>query len=385
MTRPLTVASVLTPPGRAAVATIQIRGSRAIEAAERFFQPARGGSVRDYPFNRIVFGRWADDQHAIGEELVLCRPDADCVEVHCHGGRAATAAILADLGSMDVPSQKWSEMIGRESRTLEAAAWQAMIHAPSERTAAILLDQHRGALRTAVDRVVDLIEAGQPDQAADELTSLLDHATVGRHLIKPWKVVLTGSPNVGKSSLINCLAGYQRAIVFDQPGTTRDVVTSRTAMDGWPVELADTAGLRPSDDEIERQGVQRAHQQADLADLVLLVSDDPTETASTRDGFVRQFPDHRSRPCLLVRNKSDLASSRPRGDGIRTSAITGEGIELLIEAIVSQLVPNPPLPGQAVPFLDEQTDACTRARAAIRSGETARAKQILTAVGAGRI
>jgi tRNA modification GTPase len=97
-------------------------------------------------------------------------------------------------------------------------------------------------------------------------------------------VVIAGPPNVGKSSLINALLGYQRAIVFDQPGTTRDVLTATTAIDGWPVELADTAGIREGDDAIETEGVARALAEIRAADLVVEVWDASQETGDRGQG-----------------------------------------------------------------------------------------------------
>src|SRR5262249_7726954 len=115
--------------------------------------------------------------------------------------------------------------------------------APTLRTAAILLDQLNGAFATEVRRILALFET-DPRNAAFSLHRLAELGnTVGRHLVEPWKVVVAGPPNVGKSSLVNALAGYQRSVVSEVAGTTRDAVSVRTAFDGWPVELIDTAGL----------------------------------------------------------------------------------------------------------------------------------------------
>jgi tRNA modification GTPase len=105
-----------------------------------------------------------------------------------------------------------------------------------------------------------------------QLDALLRWSEFGRHLTQPWQVVLTGVPNVGKSSLINRLLGYSRSIVYAEPGTTRDVVTAATAFDGWPVELSDTAGLRDAAGEIEAAGVERARRHLATADLAIVFS-----------------------------------------------------------------------------------------------------------------
>jgi tRNA modification GTPase len=185
---------------------------------------------------------------------------------------------------------------------------------------------------------------------------LLDLWPVGQHLTKPFRVVLAGPPNVGKSTLINALVGYERSIVFDQPGTTRDVVSALTAFDGWLVELSDTAGLRDSSDAVEAAGVERARAQLDTADLVLWVRE-CTPTASLPPP--RQPPSLAKR-ALLVYNKSDLADTRapPLADAeLFVSALHGRGLEALQRAIVARLVPHPPQLGEAVPFRQEHHEA----------------------------
>ena len=124
---------------------------------------------------------------------------------------------------------------------------------------------------------------------------------VGMHLTNPWRVAIGGPPNVGKSTLINALVGYQRAIAFDQPGTTRDVVTAMTAIDGWPVELSDTAGLRTSDEPLEQAGVQRRRAELRRADLTVLVFDLIQPWTSE----IQQLCEGQ-RPSIVVHNKADL-------------------------------------------------------------------------------
>ena len=105
------------------------------------------------------------------------------------------------------------------------------------------------------------------------LDALIERGALGLRLLSGWKVVLIGRPNVGKSRLLNALSGFRRAIVDELPGTTRDVVAFRTAFGGWPVELADTAGIRATPDEVEHLGIERAKEELRTADLVLLVLD----------------------------------------------------------------------------------------------------------------
>ena len=144
--------------------------------------------------------------------------------------------------------------------------------APTLRTASILLDQLNGAFATEVRRILALLETD--GLAAEEPLRRLCRFgyTVGWHLVKPWKVVIAGPPNVGKSSLVNTLAGYQRSVVSEVAGTTRDAVSVRTAFDGWPVELIDTAGLRDAQG-LEAEGIERGLRAQAEADLLLWVLD----------------------------------------------------------------------------------------------------------------
>ena len=133
----------------------------------------------------------------------------------------------------------------------------------------ILLDQYHGGLEHALRRTIADLERHRLAARPSAIAACCNRADLGLHLTSPWRVVVAGPPNVGKSSLINALVGYHRAVVFDTPGTTRDVVTVGTAIDGWPVELSDTAGIRPSDDRLESR-VGRAIEQTRQADLVAL-------------------------------------------------------------------------------------------------------------------
>ena len=191
--------------------------------------------------------------------------------------------------------------------------------------------------------------ADDPEGADEGVDSLREKAEVGLKMVDGWRVVLAGRPNVGKSRLLNALAGYERAIVDPSPGTTRDVVTIRAAFDGWPVELADTAGLRASDDAIEAAGVASALVRQGTADLVVLVLDRSGPFTEDDRRWIASYPD-----ALLVANKSDLPPAwDPEGLGLDVATVSaerGDGIEALASAIARRLVPDPPAPGSGVPF-----------------------------------
>ncbi len=354
--------SLVTPGGRGAVATLIVLGDDATSRVAAWFQAAAGKSLTALPRDRILFGRWRTEESA-GEELVVC-PRGRWIEIHCHGGLAASRAVIATLVADGCQEVSWTELawrMGGDEITVEARV--ALAEARTERTAAILLDQLRGALRMEWERIAALITRGALEEAATSLEELLARSRVGLHLTDPFRVVLCGEPNVGKSSLINALLGYQRAVVFDQPGTTRDVVTAYTALDGWPVELADTAGLRVTSDALEFAAIDVARQRLRAADLVVLVLDASRGSPVKEDRLNAAWPEG-----LVVSNKSDLVTSHDRTAGLYTSAVTGQGIANVAEAIIQRLVGNPPAPGEPIPFTARQVEELRQALCTLRAG-----------------
>ncbi len=378
----------LTPPGRAAIASVAVRGPAATRLVQRLFHPASGRAFEDFPLGRIVFGRWIGDSpdcgesgdFSAGEEVVVARLSETNIEVHCHGGHAAVGAIVRDLctagavpRAWDEPAVAWDELTGpaaggaaTESNAdgpaddpLQNAARIALAQARTERTAAILLDQYHGALSREVQQLKELLQAGDLAEAERRIDQLLDRAPLGLRLTEPWKIVLAGPANVGKSTLINAIVGYQRAITYAQPGTTRDVVTATTAIDGWPVELSDTAGLRATDDPIEADGVARAKSQLASADLRLLVFDLSEPWTESQQQLVEAWPD-----AMLIHNKSDLADAfmGDRPSGFSISAETRSGVDQLLTAVAEQLVSTHLADGDPLPFTREQVRALEGAR-----------------------
>ncbi len=370
--------SVLTPAGRGAVAVIAVAGTGTTAALGQYFRSSSDFSPARLDVDRIYYGRWHDQQ---GEEIVVCRCDDQEFEVHCHGGSAAVDRIVEDLcraGGTRVASNAW---LARDAANLiEQDARIALAAARTERCAAILLDQWQGALVRAIHEVLADCASGQAPAAVAKLRMLAGRGNVGRHLVMPFEVVLAGLPNVGKSSLINALVGYDRAIVYDAPGTTRDIVTAETAIDGWPVTLSDTAGLRASCDAIEAAGVRGAQSRLQSADLVVLVFEAHRPALEEEQRLQSQFP-----AALVVANKCDLVTESPQsiptqhlpGDPLRTSAITGEGIAELLTAISRCLVPDPPEPGAAMPFRTAQIQALERAITALDEGNILLAGEVL--------
>lgn len=359
ITSPL--AAILTPRGRGAVASIRVTGSPDFLDRQALFCAADGRRVAQQPIGRIVFGHWGQ---ATVEEVVVCRHDAATTEIHCHGGDAAVERIVSELEGAGCRIVSWSDLAADRLGLLAAECLQTLSRATTLRTADILLEQSSGALQRAIESIGAARDIGE---ARLEIEGLLDRAPFGLHLTRPWQVVLTGRPNVGKSSLVNALLGYARSIVSDEAGTTRDVVTGETAFDGWPVQLADTAGIRPDPAEIEALGIARARSRLEQADCrVVLV--DLGEVPQAEDfELLNAWPD-----AIRVGHKSD----RPDRWGaalpemaLRVSSLTDAGVAQLAEVILARLVPVVPPPGTAVPVTERQVALLREAHEVAVRGE----------------
>jgi tRNA modification GTPase len=224
--------------------------------------------------------------------------------------------------------------------------------------------------------------AEEPDlqSLSRRLDALLHGANFGVHLTSPWKVVLAGRPNVGKSSLINALLGYTRSIVFDEPGTTRDVVTATTAVDGWPIELSDTAGLRQESGPLETAGIARARDALAEADLAIILIDRSAPATPFDRTLLAAFPD-----AIVVGHKCDL----PCYDGpdawtadlscnwLSVSSKTSQGLDGLIQLISARLVPAVPPSGTPLPVTVRQVTLLQRAAEAAARKDFAVCRQSL--------
>jgi tRNA modification GTPase len=276
------------------------------------------------------------------------------VEIHCHGGRSAAESIVETLlhaGATRCRPEEW--LRDRLADPLEAEALLQLMHAETERTAGILLDQYRGALRGELEEVRQLVEQGETRPAYRRLRLLAKAGRIGAHLTRAWKVVFAGPPNVGKSSLANALLGFDRSIVFDEPGTTRDRVEARTVVEGWPLEFVDTAGLRSQAETLEAAGIRLTQQAVQAADLVIWLQD-------ASQPVCEELPDLgvAGDRVLPVLSKSDIAAKEnSRLVWRRTSAHSGEGLPELLRAVVRRLIPAVPTPGAPVPFTAAQRHA----------------------------
>lgn len=345
-----TVVSVLTPPGRSALASISIAGPNAKQIARSLFTPIRG-TIDLTKDPGPYYGRFGIEP---SDDVVLAATsngNIPTVEIHCHGGSAMVAALLAQIQKAGATIVDWRELLRRQGKSeIIIEATDALARCRTTRVAAILLDQANGALDDAIEQITS-----NNDRAGAR--ELLSWDMFGLHLVEPWTILLVGPPNVGKSSLLNAILGHERAIVSPTAGTTRDVITGETAIDGWPFVFTDGAGIRQTEDEIERAGISRLERAVESADLCLVVQD---LSNSIEKIDVRPFID---RNHLVIGNKADLDSNWSSEDrselDLIVSAKTGQGIEELLRRIVRRIIPKIPASGSPVPFTRRQIKLLT--------------------------
>lgn len=368
------VACQITSPGRGAIATVWVHGPDAVAAVDQFFRAQSGRKLRDTPVERVVYGTW---RHAVGpEDVVVVRLNDESVEVHSHGGSVAPRSILDNLAGCGFGEIGQTDVL----RRIHGNPWQASAVESAE-TALTLSAANRlllnadGRLARAVEELAEMIaDPLRDEESAERLSSLRATFGFGQRLIHGWHIAIAGRPNVGKSSLINRLVGFSRSIVFDQPGTTRDVVEQCTAVAGWPVKLCDTAGLREHGDPIEQVGIASAKLAIEQADLTIWVSDLSQPWTAEDQQAIDAIGN-----LLLVHNKSDLPRAPgARPEGLIVSLINDPSIETVLRAIELRLFAT--LPSKESPFLVQpwQTEVLAKVQHLLSVGERASALQLLS-------
>ncbi len=370
-----TVCRVLTGAGRSAIAVIQVNGPDAWRAIRSCVKFARDGEIA---IGHVRYGQWvgAKSNDAPPESVVIsmnkdkASKDA-AIEVHCHGGAAAIERIIGDL--RDAGAELASDSLDRSESILQDEAISMLSQCATERMAAIAMDQVRGALAQWSLRWLERLESDATDLEAREQAIIELRADalqvsrwgeIGVRLGVPFRVVLVGSPNVGKSTLMNRIVGWDRSITYDEAGTTRDVLHASTVLGGLPIRLTDTAGIRMSNEAIEREGVRRSEQEIHAADVVVTVSD----SWSLNDGIqpppsiVSALGAIAPERWLRVLNKADrlLPDEQERANNdsqlIQTVATTGDGVERLQHSIVASIAKSLPPAKAAVPVSSRQQE-----------------------------
>ncbi|MBL8813665.1 MAG: GTP-binding protein [Planctomycetaceae bacterium] len=348
---------LLTADCPGAVAVIELLFSEQPTDVVPFFQQfvtlSKDSFVPDQ-VNRIVYGRWRD------EDVVAIRAAANRWEIHCHGGRAAISQIMNDLETAGGTITDSSSAVRRpdssnedlDDAVAERALTQALQSCRTLEAARWILNQQDG--RLAILRKG--LRSDNPDTRHAAWEIVRRWKDFARHLTDPFRIALMGVPNAGKSSLMNALAGKQRAIVSEIPGTTRDVLETDIVFNGWMLRLADTAGIRDSAaSSIEHSGIQRAITMMNAVELVCVIIDATNPVVD--EALIRQLQSI-TVPYILVWNKSDLLtgsetqSTEESRTNIRrlltaardveVSAITGSGIEQLLAAMTETLILQEP-------------------------------------------
>lgn len=380
--------SVLTPAGTGAIAVVGLVGDGVRAALSKLVRRADGSALPASPVApRSWFARFVGDNAGdVGDEIVLALKATSPVwvaEVHCHGGARMVAWIVRQLWRAGGEVIDWPTYL-RETLpdALDPRAAEPLSRATTLRTAGILLDQYNGAFRTAIRRLDSRLRENLLAEAGVILERLHRLTAVGRHLTAPFRVAIAGAPNAGKSSLLNALAGYQRAIVAPVPGTTRDIVSVSAALEGWPMELSDTAGLRAGGDALEVAGMGLTRELLAECDLCVWVIDS-TDTPVGPNAATLEGVDLPAERILSLLNKCDLKQTwdgRYSNASLRISTTTGVGLPEMVAEMVSMLIPLTPQPGEAVPFTAELCDAVERAALALRVGGPLAALAILAEI-----
>lgn len=368
-------AALVTPRGRGAVATIRMHGdslslSSAINAC---FHAKNKKAWEQQPIDRIVYGLWGNGNQ---EDLVLCRLDNNTVDIHCHGGMAAIEGILHDLQTQGCKISSSHELARKIGPLLEVEMQETVVAATTFRAAEILLRQSQGLLRDTFESLLpDKNKPFVADPFQTQIQNLLRWQHFGLHLISPWRVVLAGRPNVGKSSLINAILGYDRSIVFDEAGTTRDVLTANTAIEGWPFEFSDTAGIREQAAPLEAEGILRAEQVLNEADCRVLLIDTSQSVHPDDQRLLSQWPDS-----IVIAHKTDLPKrwDAPLPEqALPVSSKTNAGIDSLLSQLVKRLVPEVPDKHTAIPITKRQIDLLKQSADALLESDLQRYEMLI--------
>ena len=409
-----TIAAISTPPGEGAIALVRISGANAIQIADNIFrgkeQPSR------FPSHVQHLGEIVSAENQLIDRAVVSIHRApasytgeDLVEISCHGGTLVSAKVLEAClraGARAARAGEFTErafLNGKMDLTqaeavidLIRARTDLALRSATEQLEGRLGDQIRKirdqliALLAHINASIDFPEEGiHPaegetlctplDSIREEIATLLATADQGRVLREGVRVVIYGATNAGKSSLLNRLLGYERVIVSDTHGTTRDTIEESVNLEGVPIRLLDTAGLRASESELEREGIARTEKSLQLADLRLHIADrnapKPAHFNSRKLSEFNGRSDDTNE--FVVLNKSDLPEHSDWKDfpALRLSCATGEGLPQLQKEILARIRQQNLRPENPIAINTRHRDClrrglecCDRARTALGEG-----------------
>ncbi len=369
-----TISAVCTALGEGAIGIIRVSGEKALAVGERIFKAASGKKLAAYAPNTLVYGHVLDTDSSVIDEVMAVYMKAphsytaeDVVEIQCHGGVRSLQKILTlsyAAGARPAEPGEFTKRAFLNGRIdlVQAEAVMDIIKSRSDAALKVAVRQQEGQLskqvrvlrRELLDVIVNLEAViDYPEDDIEEITfgnvltevnktvggvkKLLENAHTGKILREGLKVAIIGKPNVGKSSFLNFLLKEDRAIVSEFAGTTRDVIEEQFLLGGVPLVLADTAGIRNTEDYVERIGVEKSRRILNEAELVIVVLDGSQPLAG-EDREILELV--KGRRYVIIINKSDLGSADVKADlpekfkkapVIELSAKTGEGFEAFTE------------------------------------------------------
>ena len=366
-----TIAAVATPAGEGGIGIVRISGSAAFAVANRVFRAADGRSMELRDGQTFAYGSFVNERGELidaGLALVMRGPRSftgeDTVELQGHGGSVVLRAVLRaalEAGARSAEPGEFSRrafLNGRMDLT-QAEGLFDLIRARSDRAARAAVEQLEGGLRRTFDALydsflevtanlettLDFVEDELPDDvfsgialkldgSLGELEELLATWNEGRLLRDGVRVAILGRPNAGKSTLLNRLLGYERAIVSEVAGTTRDTIEESWLLKGVPLRLTDTAGLRETACDVEAEGIRRAEAHGEAAELIVYVLDASEPLSEEDRNRLAVLPLERT---VVVLNKMDLGRRVEGVEGVEVSLLEGGELRELKEALTKRL------------------------------------------------